>query len=438
MLCTNGFPRNPLYGITCNRNNENIQLDQDYDPSRVIDILRLFIDLVDTSGFQDDPCLNGSRIIETICWCHPYVRDSPNKEDVFLWMLHLFGSSLHENVDDSWIYYCLWLSGSTSSPIRSDERFSYILDITNGKVDALNAVGGWSLLHRSMLDPSTEDLVCRLLAVGADAHLEGRSNRVFPKQETPTSLAIYSASTLVMLQNVLTHLSVDMNAFVDLEMEQSPLQLAGWNKDSLLALLSSDVNELYCHRCYDECCRFCAISGTPSVQPYWMHELQKIKDGSPGNLLGSTSESWYQLCDNREESCVVEEIALKNRHSQQTQSKSQDFQNLSSQTDKDDGVMQNPNASGSDYIKDEFMCFWCWREWEETGRKPLLDESTCLHCGQLLRAGRGRPNCDTKLCWDCRCKQEQEWCSTGKTQTYGGDNDSSTDDDEYSPYLFPT
>ncbi|KAL9113322.1 MAG: hypothetical protein Q9187_007642 [Circinaria calcarea] len=400
---TNDDRVNPLFLIAVY---EDFRFTE-YDPSRIIDLLRLFIDLVDFSGFEDDLYLDGYFIIKSMMEYRPF-RDNSNKEDVVLWMLQSFGSSLQETLNYRLVSF-----------------------------------DGWSLLHMVMSDPSRglsgEDFVYRLLAYGADAHLEG-CNNLFPDQETPTSIAMYSAGMFVMLQNVLRRLAADMEVFVDLELNQSPLQRAGWEKDTLLALLSSDIGEPYCYLSDDDYCRFCSLAGTPLVQPYWMRELRRLKDRGAWNMLGGTFKYQYQMAEARGESDLVEDTALENSHHQQTQGKSQSALHGSAHISKFKGVRQVSSIVADSYVEDEFMCVWCWREWEETGQKPLLDESICVGCGRLLRftPGRSRLYGNIEVCYDCEMDQNHGGYSDKQKQTEDSKSVKDSDEDEYSPYLFQT
>ncbi|KAL9116372.1 MAG: hypothetical protein Q9187_007104 [Circinaria calcarea] len=414
-----------------------IEMVTEYDPSRIIDLLRLFIDLVDVSGFEDDRFLDGSIIIKCMIKYYPYVPVNPNKEDVVLWMLQSFGSGLRQIYNDRWIYNCLRLCSGLH---KSNERFNYFLEITNGKVDALNMAGGWSVLHWVMLEPSNEDYVCQLLGAGANAHLEG-SNRLYSSDlETPTSIAMYSASTFVMLQNALRRLAVHLEVFVDLEMNQPPLQRAGWEKETLLALLSSNIGEPYRHCSHDKYCKFCAAHRRPRVQINWMHELRRLKDRGTWNMLEGTLKSQHQMAEARGESDLVEDKALENSHHQQTQGKRQSALHRSAHISKVKGVRQASSIVGDSYVEDEFMCVWCWREWEETGQKPLLHESICVGCGKLLRftPGRSRLYGNIEVCYDCEMDQDYGGYSDKQKQTEDSKSVKDSDEDEYSPYLFQT
>ncbi|MCJ1268825.1 hypothetical protein MMC22_008713, partial [Lobaria immixta] len=59
--------------------------------------------------------------------------------------------------------------------------------------------------------------------------------------ETPTSLAMYSSFVFKEWRDALLRLSINLESFVEDEMQQSPLRDAGWDNDSLAALFHCDI-----------------------------------------------------------------------------------------------------------------------------------------------------------------------------------------------------
>ena len=86
-----------------------------YDPHRVIDTLRLFIDLVDVLGLEDEIWTSGSEILRIISKYHRPDTGEGTIGDIFLWTLDILGPDFWESLNEGTLNslmvwrYCRWI-----------------------------------------------------------------------------------------------------------------------------------------------------------------------------------------------------------------------------------------------------------------------------------------------------------------------------------------
>ena len=78
-----------------------------------------------------------------------------------------------------------------------------------------------------------------ILEYGPDLHTTGIDRYYSRFVETPTSLALYSSRAFSNWWFALDHINVDLQEFINLEMQQTPLVDAGWRTETLLDLFES-------------------------------------------------------------------------------------------------------------------------------------------------------------------------------------------------------
>ena len=134
-----------------------------------------------------------------------------------------------------------------------------------------------TLPHERLVSSMDEDEVTEVLARGADVHRLGIDTYYTPYEESPTSLAMYSSRTFTYWLYALASVGVDLESFIDQELELNLEVHPGWEKETLGALFAhGDRPDL--HVPYTRTCSDCAVESIRVfVQPYWRHLHENIK-----------------------------------------------------------------------------------------------------------------------------------------------------------------
>ena len=400
-----------------------------YDPHRVIDTLRLFIDLVDVLGLEDEFWTSGTGILRTISHFHRPDTGEGAMGDVFIWTLEILGpefwKSLNEGALHLLMFRCLW----------SEERMQRLHELGNNAINARDAVDGYTLLHKKVVNG---DLIL-LLNMGASPNLVGFDANSSPHHETPISLSMYRANTFVKMQKALSITIAKFGTTFDQALELGPLQHAYWTKDDLVELFSEDLelsSVLYSQRLV---CPYCSEWRDFMVQPYWMRILESItsRTGSQSiqDIVGTILSTSTQAAEVNRDDYEGPRLKVDDAH-------------LPNRDDESVSVQSNDEVTGrlSIYdevsVEDEDMCLFCWQAWRETGLKPSLDESKCSGCDQSLSSAGflGKSVLNKLFCYYCgypqwkadsAMKQQQRRHPTAEV-------DSEDEEDHYSPYLIHT
>lgn len=145
MIANERLDRNPLFAVAYNYGS-NIQTP--YKPGRMIDTLRLFIDLVDVSHLKDDLWTSSSKILTSIREYHKPNTEEGITEDIFLWTLEILGPDFWESIDEEALYtsmfWCL--------EYGQEERIQRLLKLCNNVVNARDSVNEYNLLHTKVVD----------------------------------------------------------------------------------------------------------------------------------------------------------------------------------------------------------------------------------------------------------------------------------------------
>ena len=397
-----------------------------YDPHRVIDTLRLFIDLVDVLGLEDEIWTSGSEILKSISMFHRGDTGEGAMGDVFIWTLEILGpefwKSLDEGALNSLMFWCL----------ESEERTQRLLKLGNNLINARDAVDGYTLLHMKVV----YGYPIFLLTIGASPNLVGFNADFSPHHETPISLSMYRADTFAKLQRAFKLTRADLNTTISQELEQGTLQHSQWTKDDLVELFSEHLElspVLYPSR---SVCPYCLARRRVMVQPYWMRILesvtnrnrsQSIQDILGAMLLTSSQAAEVKRDDDEEAEPDIDDVHLSDRDDEPVPVQS------------NDEVIGGFSSFDDISVDEEDMCLFCWQKWRETGLKPSLDESKCLGCDQRLSSARclGRDDEYGLLCQYCAGKQRQADFAMKQQQKRHPTlkADSEDEEDHYSPYL---
>lgn len=416
-----------------------------YNPDRVIDTLRLFIDLVDVSHFEDDCWTSGSNILPIISHCHKNKIEASITGDVFLWTLEILGPDLWESLDEdefySSMFWCL--------DYGEEERAQRLFKLCNNDIDA-HGVNGFSLLHTAVICGG----LIPLLTMGANVNLLGFNPEESPQHETPISLSMYRANTFVKMQNALKTTAANFETTFNQALEGFPLQYPRWTKEALVELFSEDLD--ISSICYYQrlVCPYCSYTKDIMVQPYWMRILESVmgrtRSQSIQNVVGTMlstnpDASTVSSSDDHE----TEETFLHPQMQKQNSADSEiEDEHLFERDDKpifeqpDDEEVKVSSICDGITIDDEDMCLFCWHKWRATGLRPSLDESKCSCCGQSLSSpeSMGRCSFSRHYCRICEIRQRHADFAMKQKQKRRPPPKIDPDDeqDHYSPYLIHT
>ncbi|KAL8816191.1 MAG: hypothetical protein Q9191_008371, partial [Dirinaria sp. TL-2023a] len=146
-------------------------------------------------------------------------------------------------------------------------------------IDCRVSPGGWSYLLRAIA--WARDLSW-FLEFNPNLHLSGRGVMVCDSEESPTSLSMYSSQAFAKWRNYLQRSQVDICEFIRCELVQGPLAERGWDFDTLQRLFRWDFEQQY-DATDQSCCCDCHHHRHHSlgiqIQPYWLKQLDELKQG---------------------------------------------------------------------------------------------------------------------------------------------------------------
>ena len=399
-----------------------------YDPQRVIDTLRLFIDLVDVLGLEDEKWTSGSYLLRIISECHRYEVTGEDIE-VFLWALEILGADFRRSLDEgAFNSFMIWCLESESGTQR-------LLELCNNTINARDSVDGYSLLHTVVVEGDPVPL----LNIGANPNLVGFNHCFSPYWETPISCSMYRADTFVKLQRAFKITRADLGATVDQALEQFPFQHFHWTKEALVELFSGDLDLSPVLYTQVNVCPYCLYQRGFMVQPYWMRILESIRSRNRSQSIQDIVKTMLsptsQAAEVNREDCEEGDPEFEDLHFFDRVEES-----VSVQSD-DEATRRFSNYNDISF-DDKDMCLFCWEEWRETGLKPSLDESKCLGCDHSLSSAQCKARSDYNELYCLYCARKRRAAEFAKRQQQKRhptlEVDSEHEEDHYSPYLIHT
>ncbi|MCJ1307305.1 hypothetical protein MMC25_000951 [Agyrium rufum] len=247
-------------------------LDQEVSCQDVIDTFRLFVEDVDFSDNDSDAWHFLENLIRAAEAELKYNTDS-----LALWAFSKFASDLRA------VSHLPRFKDLFHSSVCLDRRELSLLMLNFDK-NLSRTTPSWdgqlSVLHflQYRIHNYHEEAIS-FLQSGADPHLICPSFYVTSYGETPTSLALYSQFAFQRWRNVLNELCVDLHCFVIKELQQrdSPLKLAGWTVETLLALFRNYNTENSVRPNPWSPCVNHGDYGLFMVEPCWLQVLERIK-----------------------------------------------------------------------------------------------------------------------------------------------------------------
>ena len=431
--------RNPLFTIAI----ANISIPPN-NSDRIVDTLRLFIDLIDVVYLDDGICTSGALFLGCV-GAKFYDTEVESTKDVFVWTLEILGPDYWQYINDS---ECRVAMGS-SCYRNMDQTLRRLLELSNKEVDYRHAAEGYSLLHKRVIyrqDPEA------CLILGANVNLVGLDPTYSPHSETPFSLSMYRADTFLRLQRAFKSSGARLETIVDQALENRPVQYSRWTKETLIELFSKDLDLSRLPDNGQLICPSCSYRRALMVQPYWMRVLdvamrrtrsQKIQD-MVETMLSTALQAVATSRDDHSKGKSYLHLRIQNKDNAGSRIEDQHLvahDDKSASVRPEDEAVNEASIYESITLEDEDICIFCWHKWRETGLKPPLDESDCMRCDKSLSsiASCGRGLYNELYCWSCSLKQEQADFATGRRQKRQPpmeiESDDSDEEDDYSPYL---
>ena len=362
--------------------------------SEVFDTFRLLTDSVDLSKETG----NGWEVLNRLS----EASDGTVASKVLLWMLRLFSFELEINIVEKHFAYMLYRLFFYDLEPERVEASDLLLNLGGpGIIDAhLRGPNGYTVLHNVLFHWASEDHVSAVVAKGPDLHLRCFDTYYTSFEESPTSLAMYSAIAFSTWLRALASVNVDLKHFLDQELERNPEIHAGWDKESLLELFThGDRPDLYDE--YDWTCSDCLEeSFVVEVQPYWRHLLERIKgrmhpyepvsavsevDEDESDDIGSLGAAASSSTDLTPELDTTGNVTFLNPDEVPANLESERKSGEEPKLVSDAGISENsaitPIGSVCLYGKHAMVCFDCWLHYKRTGTRyqrgePAADEDS--------------------------------------------------------------
>ena len=338
--------------------------------SEVRDTFRLLIDSID---FSEDSY--GWDIMDRLSMNAFFAHERALAHgSLLLSMLRLLSFELRTYVSEQHFARMLyWVSEPESELAEASD-----LLLSLGGHDVINAAlyqrDGYSLLHQHLVLYVTTDTLTFILARGPDLHRLGFNARHTPYKESPTTLAMYSSNVFTSWLRALINHKVDLESFIDQEIEQNHEVHPGWERETLLDLFThGDRPDLHLDislTCSD--CKRQVLD--PLVQPYWRHLLERIRRRlHPYEPSLAGSEAGEEDDDNK-----LPPASNSKEDANEPSSKS-DSEEDANELQSESGLEEDSSAYDSRgpirsnclYGKHENICMRCWLHYARTGTRFL-------------------------------------------------------------------
>ena len=350
--------------------------------AKLTDMMDTFRVLMNSMDFSVEDA-NGWQVLQMLC---PIVEDErvdfKASCDLLTWMLQMLHFELRTNVIRS--EYAEMLDYILKPEPELVEVVDLLFNLGGPSIidaDTTGTLGTCSVLHLALAWADREEYLSTVLARNPDLHRLCSWDDFTSYIESPTSLAMYSSVAFRSWLHALVKTGLDIGSFIDQELVQNPEVHIGWEKETLLNLFTHgdrpDLhfdNQLVC----SDCERWAVFFGL-MVQPYWMHLLERIKEGlhpfnpAPTNRrvnedgivdLRSVEDAPGSLTDLTLLPNTTEDDPLRNLDEVLPESKLEDH------TSEYSEIAQIE----LDYGKHEAVCNDCWLSYQRTGIRGLLKD----------------------------------------------------------------
>ena len=366
-----------------------------HDVSEISGTFRILVDSLDFSDEQS----SGWNWVYYLYYRQYTSRLDTTCEDLLFWTLKLLSSELR--LYPFWRNYqrmLYWTLGYNDVTDFSEKLVDFILTLGGAEIIHESLSGGYNLFHRVIMDERDKANIRLLLTRSVDPYQVGIGFPGISQEDSPTSLAMYSFRKFILWRHGLADASVNVEKFVDQELEKNYELHPGWEKETLLDLFAyghrSDLeaqNPMGCSDCDIVIC----FGSDNRVQPYWRHFLERIKQRIDPEHSAETN------LQEDESEHAKSRTGMKSEE-QEWESKSTDE---FSPTDSSETLLESttdfelPSGSGSTlktdghgypatvsirsecvYAKHELVCIECWLHYVRTGTRRQIssegDESS--------------------------------------------------------------
>ncbi len=329
--------------------------------SGVLDTLRLLNDSMDF--FDEDG--NSWKVLVTLCANYSENHgETEAKVALLLWMLKLSSSEMRIcPVRSRLISMLEWV---VTNPYPGLEQASDLL-LNLGGAELIDAPTfnehGYTILQQTIGYALGLDILCSVLSKCPDLYRLGVDHGFTPQEESPTSLSMYSSWGFRYWLDGLDNIQVDLEEFVEQELERNHAVHAGWEKESLLDLFAYGYTPDFllswtCSDCSE-------LIDYVNVQPYWRHLIERIKQGLDPD---SPAQAGSEVGEEDADSGSIAEAA-----SSSSDVSLDDLNELSSNSEEDPHGYPATVSIRSDciYAQREVICMDCWLYYRNNGtRRP--------------------------------------------------------------------
>ncbi len=355
---------------------ENSHFTTDAMLSNVFDTFRVLFDSMD---LLEDDC-DGWKVLCQLCKsCCVLSGDAEAKRNLLLWILRLSSFELKTNIIEQ--RYAQMLYWTLRPEPRLAEASDLLLNLGGlNMIDAVRFVDGRTALHSEVASPTVGP--SSILARGANPHRRCSDSVLTPYEESPTSLAMYSSRAFTSWLHALISFEVDLEDFIDQELQQNVEVHLGWEKETLLELFEhGDRPDLHveermkCSDCGED---YFSVA----VQPYWQEIIERIRTRRyPYDPAIAGSE--IDKDEITDLGSVGEAASSSSEQSQKPDTTGSDpFINLdnelSLEAESEDDTSEYSAATTTGweckYEWDELICMGCWIHYKRTGTRRSRDE----------------------------------------------------------------
>ena len=219
-----------------------------------------------------------------------------------------------------------------------------------------------------------------MLAKNPDLHRLGFNRFYTPQEESPTSLAMYTYPKFTEWRRGLVANEVDLENFINQELERNSLLYPGWEAETLYDLFAHR-DRLELDIGYHWACSDCSKNDLGfRVQPYWRHLMERIKRRiDPDDPAQADSE--VNKTDDAETKGVVEATSSSNNLGHERDVTGNvphvDPNELLSESERESEIEGDIHGypemvsarSGCVYAPHEMVCMDCWVYYRQTDQR---------------------------------------------------------------------
>ena len=350
----------------------------------ISDTFRLLIGSMDFMG-QDG---NGWSVLYGLCDASCETSgERAAKIALLVWMLRLVSSEMKMCGVER--HYANMLNWTLCANTGLSEASRLFLRLGGPKLidEPVYYDGGYTILHLEAAHAEGQERLDLVLAQGPDVHRLGLDFDMSPAEESPFSLILYSSWGFRDWLDALVIAGKDIEEFVTEEIKRNHNIHPGWEKETLLDLLTYDHVDDYFPRIFSQCGDCTKEIDVIRVQPHWRHFLERIKHGidpyySPVEVSSEVDEE-----ESAESRSMMEAV-------DNTDDPSDDLDNVDSEMEAEsdsgseleiESESESESGSESESIRRRWEARWK-PEWELWDSNPhdypttISLQSECVYC----------------------------------------------------------